>query len=136
MESEEYLDLPDDCRIPVSVLEWSFSRPGGPGGQHANTSDTRVQVSLDLNRVELPARQRDKIVEALGEKIRVTVSDTRSQARNRAIAVERLTDRLARALAPVRRRRDTKPSRAAGRRRLEAKRRRAETKRLRGRPED
>jgi len=124
------------CRIPLDELEWRFSASGGPGGQHANTANTRAAVRFDVARSpSLGPRQRARLLERLGPMVRVVASDERSQARNRELALERLRSRLADALRVERPRRPTAPTAAARRRRVEQKRRRAEVKRLRARPE-
>lgn len=123
------------CRIPMDELEWRFSASGGPGGQHANTANTRVEVRFDVaGSPSLGPRQRDRLLERLGPVVRVVASDERSQARNRQIAVERLRARLAEGLRVKRPRRPTKPSRSARQTRMEDKRQRSQTKRLRARP--
>jgi ribosome-associated protein len=117
-------------RIPWSELTWRFSASGGPGGQHVNTSNTRAEVRFDAGASpSLPAWARERIVGRLGSVVVVAASDERSQARNRALAVERLAARLNRALevAPARQR--TRPTRASQRRRLESKRRQGARKR-------
>jgi ribosome-associated protein len=122
------------CRIPRSELRFRVARSGGPGGQHANTSDTRVEVSFDVEASgALGPRQRERLLARLGPVVRAVASDTRSQARNREIALERLVARLADGLAVQAPRRPTRPSRAAQRDRVESKRRRGELKRSRGR---
>jgi ribosome-associated protein len=125
------------CAIPLDELEWRFSGTGGPGGQHANTANTRVELVFDVGRSpSLGPRERALLLERLGPIVRVVVSDTRSQARNRELALERLRERLAAALRRPRPRRPTAPSAAARRRRVESKRRRSELKRQRrARPE-
>jgi ribosome-associated protein len=111
------------------------ARSGGPGGQHANTSDTRVEVSFDVAASgSLGPRQRQRLLERLGPVVRAVASDTRSQARNRELALERLVARIAAGLAVPRTRRPTGPTAAARRERVEAKRRRGDLKRTRGRP--
>jgi ribosome-associated protein len=123
------------CRIPADELEWRFSASGGPGGQHANTANTRVEVRFDVARSpSLGPRQRARLLERLGPVVRVVATDERSQARNRQLALERLRARLAEGLRVERPRRPTAPSAAARRARLDSKRRRSETKRLRARP--
>ena len=123
------------CRIPLDELEWRFSSSGGPGGQHANTSNTRVEVRFDVaGSPSLGPRQRARLLERLGPVARAVAVDERSQARNRQIALERLRARLAEGLRVERPRRPTKPSRGARQARLEAKRQRSQTKRLRARP--
>jgi ribosome-associated protein len=130
------LRVSGSCAIPLSELSWRFSRSGGPGGQHANTRDTRVEVRFDIaGSPSLGPRQRARLLERLGPEVRVVASDERSQARNRDLAVERLRSRLADALRVERPRRPTAPTAAARRRRVEAKRRRSEVKRMRARPE-
>jgi ribosome-associated protein len=125
------------CAIPLDELEWRFSGSGGPGGQHANTSNTRVEVRFDVARSpSLGPRERTLLLERLGPVVRVVVTDTRSQARNRELALERLRDRLASALRTPRTRRPTSPSITARRRRVDTKRRRGQLKRQRrARPE-
>jgi ribosome-associated protein len=132
-----HLRVTGTCAIPVDELEWRFSGSGGPGGQHANTSNTRVELVFDVARSpSLGPRERALLLERLGPVVRVVVSDTRSQARNRELALERLRERLAATLRRPRPRRPTAPSAATGRRRVESKRRRGELKRQRrARPE-
>ncbi len=133
----DHLVVTRGCRIPLAELRWRFSRSGGPGGQHANTSDTRAEVIFDVAASpSLGPRQRQRLLERFGSEVRAVASDERSQARNRALALERLRARLAGALVVVTPRRPTRPTRGSQRRRLEAKGRRAETKRLRRPPED
>ena len=130
-----HLVVTRSCRIPLDELEWRFSASGGPGGQHANTANTKVEVRFDVaGSTSLGPRQRDRLLERLGPVVRVVASDERSQARNRQIAVERLKARLAEGLRVENPRRPTKPSRSAKRTRLDDKRQRGETKRLRARP--
>jgi ribosome-associated protein len=127
-----YLRVTGTCAIPLDELEWRFSGSGGPGGQHANTSNTRVELRFDIaGSPSLGPRQRERLLERLGPVVRVVVSDTRSQARNRELALDRLRERLAAALRTTRARRPTVPSEAARRRRVEGKRRRGELKRHR-----
>jgi len=120
--------------VPASAVAWRFDPSGGPGGQHANRSSTRVEAVVDLTTagdVELEVRER--LVARFGAELRVVVDDTRSQARNREIALDRLEARLRDGLAVAKPRKPTRPSRAARARRMQAKRRRSETKRGRGR---
>lgn len=129
------LRVSSSLRIPLAELEWRFSRSGGPGGQHANTADTRVEVRFDVDTSpSLGPRQRARLLEKLGPVVRVVVSDERSQARNRQLALERLAARLADALHIERPRRPTRPTKGAKERRLQAKRQQGERKRLRARP--
>jgi ribosome-associated protein len=135
-----WLRVTGTCAIPLEELEWRFSGPGGPGGQHANTSNTRVEVRFDVAASpSLAPSQRTRLLERLGPVVRVVAADTRSQARNRELALSRLRERLAAALRTPRQRRATAPSAAARRRRVEAKRRRGSLKRqrrMRPEPED
>jgi len=126
------------CAIALAELEWRFSASGGPGGQHANRSNTRAEVRFDIAASpSLGPHQRDRLVAKLGPVVRVVADDERSQGRNRALALERLRQRLAEALVVERPRRATKPSRASGQRRLETKKRRSDAKRSRSwRPDD
>ena len=125
------------CTIQMAELEWRFTASGGPGGQHANTANTRVEVVFDIaNSPSLGPRQRDRLLTKLGPTVRVVASDERSQARNRALAVDRLRSRLADALHIDRPRRPTAPSKAAKERRLQQKHRRADVKRMRRPPAD
>jgi len=127
--------------IPSSELAWRFSRSSGPGGQHVNTSDSRVELSWNVrDSTALSDGQRSMLLTRLGQRITagvitVTASERRSQLRNREIALAKLADLLAEGLAPeAARRRATKPTRASNRRRLAAKEQRAATKRQRQRP--
>jgi ribosome-associated protein len=120
------------CAIPIDELEWRFSGSGGPGGQHANTSNTRVELRFDVAQSpSLGPRERTLLLERLGPVVRIVAADTRSQARNRELALERLRDRLASALRTPRARRPTRPNATARRRRVDAKRRRGQLKRQR-----
>lgn len=122
-------------RIPRSELQVSFTASGGPGGQHANRSNTRVDLRFDVEAsVAFSEAQRERVLERLGSEVRVVVDDERSQARNRSLAEERLVARLQSALHVERPRRATKPSRSSQRRRMDAKSRRGEVKRQRRRP--
>lgn len=121
--------------IPLAELTWRFSRSGGPGGQHANTSDTRAEVRFDIvGSPSLGPRQRARLQQRLGDEVRVVASDERSQARNRDLALRRLADRLSDALRIDTPRRATKPTKASVHRRLQDKRRRATRKADRRRP--
>jgi len=126
------LQVTRTCAIPLSELRWRFTRAGGPGGQHANTSDTRVEVTFDVaSSPSLGPRQRDRLLRKLGPEVRAVAADERSQARNRALALDRLRARLADGLHIDAPRRPTKPSKAAVERRLADKRRQSERKRRR-----
>jgi ribosome-associated protein len=121
--------------IPVEELEWRFSASSGPGGQHANTSNTKVEARLDLRTSpSLSDDVRERLVARLGPVVRVTCQTTRSQTRNRDLAVAELERRLAGALVRTTPRRPTKATRGSQRRRLEAKARRSQLKSQRRRP--
>ena len=123
------------CSIPLDELEWRFSASGGPGGQHANTANTRVEVRFDVaGSPSLGPRQRARLLERLGPEVRVVASDERSQSRNRSLALDRLRSRLADALRQHPARLPPAPTQASRRRRLEAKRQRGQVKRLRAAP--
>ena len=123
--------------LPVSEIELRFSRSSGPGGQHAQKSETRVEAILDVEASSaLSPAQKVRVVRKAGPILRAIAQDERSQARNRELAIERLVETLREALRVQRRRRPTKPTAASRERRLEQKRRRSETKQLRRRPED
>lgn len=128
----ERLRVTRSCSVALDELEWRFSTSGGPGGQHANTSRTRVELVFDVaGSSSLGPRQRARLVNSLGPVVRVVASDERSQARNRQVALDRLRSRLAEALRLDRKRVPTGPTRSSQERRLADKRRRAEVKRLR-----
>jgi ribosome-associated protein len=136
-------DDPGTIRVTRSVsirrdeIELRVSRSSGPGGQHANTSETRVEAVFDVEASpSLTDRQRTRVVAKAGPVIRAIAQDERSQARNRELAVERLVARLAAALRVERRRRPTRPTTASRERRLESKRRRSTVKRNRATPSD
>ncbi|HEX4929964.1 MAG TPA: alternative ribosome rescue aminoacyl-tRNA hydrolase ArfB [Gaiellaceae bacterium] len=121
--------------LPLSEVELRFSRSSGPGGQHANTSETRVEAILDVEASSaLTDAQKRRVLAKAGPTLRAIAQDERSQWRNRELAVERLVEQLRQALKVERRRVATKPTKASRERRLESKKRRSETKRLRGRP--
>ena len=124
-------------RIPLSELEVRTGPSGGPGGQHANRSHTRVEVRFDVEASpSLGPRQRERLLDRLGPVVRVVTDDHRSQARNRALALERLSERLAAGLKVDPPRRPTKPSRASVQRRLDAKARQSARKADRRRRDD
>jgi ribosome-associated protein len=121
--------------IPLSEIDLRFSRSSGPGGQHAQKTETRVEAIFDVEGSSaLTSRQKQRVVQKAGSVLRAVAQDERSQTRNRELAIERLTAQLADALRVQRQRVPTKPSAAAVKRRLEQKRRRAETKRRRRPP--
>ena len=135
------LEVSPALTIPAAELQWKFSRSSGPGGQHVNTSDSRVQLSWNVDEsTSVSDGQRDILLTRLGGRlvsggITVTVAEQRSQLRNREVALEKLGDIVRRALAPpAALRRATKPTRGSARRHLAAKKRRSETKQQRQRP--
>jgi len=120
------------CVIDEDELEWCFTGSGGPGGQHANTSNTKAEVRFDVAAsASLGPRQRQRLLDKLGPVVRVAASDRRSQSQNRALAVERLRAKLADALKVEPPRHATKPSRSSKARRVEDKRKRSDIKRSR-----
>jgi ribosome-associated protein len=122
--------------IPLSEIELRVSRSSGPGGQHANTADTRVEAVFDVEAsATLSDAQKRRVVGRVGPVLRAVAQDERSQFRNRELALERLAERLGQALKVERRRVPTRPTAAARERRLDEKRRRGETKRLRRAPD-
>src|SRR5215212_7379483 len=121
---DDQLHVSRSCSIPLSELRWRFSRSGGPGGQHANTADTRAEVIFDVeSSPSLGPRQRERLLAKLGPEVRVVASDERSQARNRELALQRLRLRLADALHIEKPRTATRPTRASKERRLAEKKR-------------
>lgn len=123
--------------LPLTEIELRFSRSSGPGGQHANTAETRVEAILDVETSSaLTDVQRKRVIAKAGPTLRAVAQDERSQWRNRELAVERLVEQLREALKVQRRRIATKPTRASRERRLESKKRRSTTKQLRRRPPD
>jgi ribosome-associated protein len=132
----ESIPVTRSVAIPASEIELRFSRSGGPGGQHAQKTETRVEAVFDVEAsATLTPAQKRRVVAKAGPVLRAIAQDERSQWRNRELAVERLVAALREALRVERPRVPTKPSRAARERRLEGKRRRAERKRLRRPPE-
>ena len=121
--------------IPLAEIALRFSRSSGPGGQHAQKTETRVEALFDVEASSaLSPAQKRRVLNKAGPVIRAVAQDERSQARNRELAVERLTEQLREALRMPRKRVPTAPSAKARERRLEAKRRRGELKRLRRDP--
>jgi ribosome-associated protein len=123
--------------VPRTEIELRFSRSSGPGGQHAQKSDTRVEARFDvLASSALTDAQKRRVVARAGPVLRAVAQDERSQWRNRELATERLVSILREALRVGRKRVPTKPSAQARERRLADKRRRGEVKRLRRPPSD
>jgi ribosome-associated protein len=141
MADENTLEITPALRLPLSELDYRASRSGGPGGQHVNTSSTRIEVWWDVaGSPSVTAEQRAQLLERLGPRLdstgrlRLVSSGSRSQLRNREDVTERLRSVVAAALAVRKKRKATKPSRAAKAARLEAKRRRAKLKQHRRSP--
>jgi ribosome-associated protein len=129
------IEIGPGVQIPLAEVELRASRSGGPGGQHANVTASRIEAVFDIAASpSLTEEQKRRLASRLGPRVSAVAQESRGQARNRELAVERLRERLTKALRPRKRRRPTKPTRAARRRRLEAKRRHSERKRQRSKP--
>ena len=131
----DLLHIRHGLEIPVAEIELRTSRSSGPGGQHANVTASRVEAVFDVQAsTALSDAQKARIAARLGPRVTASAQDTRSQLRNRELALERLAERLAAALEVARPRHKTRPTTASRRKRVDAKRRRGETKRTRRRP--
>jgi ribosome-associated protein len=131
----ESIRVTRSVNLPVEEIQLRFSRSSGPGGQHAQRSETRVEAILDVEASSaLTEAQKRRVVARAGRTLRAVAQDERSQSRNRELAVERLVETLREALKVQRKRRPTTPTAASRERRLEQKRRRSEIKRLRRSP--
>ena len=134
---QETLHVRRGLDVPLAEITWRATTPGGPGGQHANRTLSRVEVQFDVNgSAVLGPRQRTRLLERYGPVVRAAASDSRSQARNRQLALERLAERIAAGLRVDPTRRPTKPTKGSQIRRVEAKRHRSEVKRRRRPPGD
>lgn len=123
-------------KLPLAEIQLRTSRSSGPGGQHANVTASRVEAVFDVPASgSLSDAQKRRVVSRLGEQVTAVAQDARGQARNRELALERLRERLAAALAVPRKRRPTKPTAASRERRLAGKRRASERKRARRTPD-
>lgn len=136
----EPIQISNRFSIPAGELDVQASRSGGPGGQHANTTSSRIQLRWNVRESpSLSEGRRDQILERLASRIdqdgvlQVTVDTHRSQHRNREEAAERLGDLVREALRPRKKRKKTRPPRAANEKRLRKKKHRGRTKKLRGR---
>jgi ribosome-associated protein len=137
MQESDAIRVTRSVAIPRSEIELRFSRSSGPGGQHAQKSDTRVDARFDvLASTALTDGQKRRVVARAGSVLRAVAQDERSQWRNRELAIERLVESLREALRVERRRVATKPSAQARERRLEDKRRRSQLKRQRRPPDE
>ena len=135
MPPERVLAVTSELAIPLHEIELRASRSSGPGGQHANVTSSRVEASFDVAASRaLTEEQRRRIIERAGARVTAVAQDARGQARNRELALERLRQKLENAVARPRKRRPTRPSRAAAERRLADKRARSQRKRERRRP--
>jgi ribosome-associated protein len=141
MADDNVLEITPELRLPLAELDYRASRSGGPGGQHVNTSSTRIEVWWDVaGSPSLNPEQRAQLLQRLGPRLdssgrlRLVSSGSRSQLRNRDDVTERLQSVVAAALAVRKKRKATKPSRASKAARLEAKRRRALIKQHRRAP--
>lgn len=137
MDRGESLHVRRGLDLPLSEITWRATTSGGPGGQHANRTLSRVEVEFDVGASSvLGPRQRQRLLDRIGPVVRASAADSRSQARNRQLALERLASRIADALRVETPRRPTRPTKSSQVRRVEGKRRRAEVKRRRRRPGD
>ncbi len=129
------LRLNSFCAISLDEFVWEFTGSGGPGGQHANTANTKAIITFDISTsASISESQRALLIERLGTEVRIAVSTTRSQNRNRELALDRMRNRLAEALRRDPPRRPTRPSRSAKVDRMDSKRKRGDTKQLRRKP--
>jgi ribosome-associated protein len=127
---------PGGIVIPTGAMTWRFSRGTGPGGQGVNTTDSRVELVVDLTAMVAADEVVDRVRSKLGHSIRIVVSTERSQLRNRQAAIRRLVERVDAAARPRRHRTPTRRTAGSVRRRLESKRLRSQLKRKRRAPED
>lgn len=131
----EELRIDDRLTLPLAEIELRASRSSGPGGQHANVTASRVEAVFEVERsAALDEAQRARLLERLGPVVTAVAQDARGQARNRELALQRLAEKIAAGLRVQRKRRPTRPTRAAKQRRLEQKRQVGERKRGRRRP--
>jgi ribosome-associated protein len=137
MAAEETLHVHRGLELPLSEISWRATTSGGPGGQHANRTLSRVEVQFDVvASPTLGPRQRARLLERLGPVVRASASESRSQARNRELALARLATKLDSGLRVQPVRTPTRPTKSSQARRVEGKRRRAQTKRQRQPPRE
>jgi len=137
MDRGETLHVRRGLDLPLSEITWRATTSGGPGGQHANRTLSRVEVEFDVGASSvLGPRQRQRLLDRVGPVVRASAAETRSQARNRQLALERLASRIDAALRVEAPRRPTRPTKSSQVRRVESKRKRGEVKRRRRRPSD
>ena len=133
---DDRLRVNDELSVPLSEIELRASRSSGPGGQHANVTASRVEAVFDVAAsAALSDAQKARITSRLGPRVTAAAQDTRSQLRNRELALERLSERLAHALEVRRPRTATRPTKSSQRRRVDAKKRRGDIKRDRRKPD-
>jgi ribosome-associated protein len=134
---EDPMPVARGVKVPLSEVDLRVSRSSGPGGQHANVTASRVEAVFDVESSEsLSDDQKRRVMARVGPRLTAVAQDTRSQTRNRELALERLRSRLAAALAVQRPRHATKPTASSRAKRLDSKRRRGDLKRARRRPEE
>jgi ribosome-associated protein len=135
--ARESIQVTSRLAIPVEEIEFRYSRSSGPGGQHAQKTETRVEAVFDAEASEtLSAAQKGRLRRRVGPVVRAVAQDERSRTRNRELALERLAAAIRAGVRAERKRRPTKPTAAARERRLEGKKRRGATKRLRRQPDE
>jgi ribosome-associated protein len=135
--SPESIQVRRGLAIPLAEVELRLSRSSGPGGQHAQKTETRVEAVFDVEAsATLTDAQKERLTKQVGPLVRAVAQDERSQWRNRELALDRLAAAIREGLRTQRPRRPTKPTAASRERRLETKRVRSRTKRLRRPPED
>jgi ribosome-associated protein len=133
----ESIQVTSRLAIPLEEVELRYSRSSGPGGQHAQKTETRVEAVFDVARsATLSEAQKERLTAQAGPVVRAVAQDERSQSRNRELALERLGEAIRAGVRVPRKRRPTKPTAASRERRLEGKKRRASVKRMRQRPND
>ena len=133
----ESIQVTSRLAIPLEEVELRYSRSSGPGGQHAQKTETRVEAVFDVARsATLSEAQKRRLTTQVGPVVRAVAQDERSQSRNRELALERLAAAIRAGVRVPRKRRPTKPTAASRERRLEEKKRRASVKRMRQRPDD
>ena len=135
--ARESIQVTPRLAIPLEEVQLRYSRSSGPGGQHAQKTETRVEAVFDAVASEtLTDAQKRRLTARMGPVVRAVAQDERSRWRNRELALERLAEAIRAGIRVERKRRPTKPTSAAKKRRLETKRRRSEVKRLRKPPAD
>ena len=137
MDNSESIRVTRTVALPLGEIRLRTSRSSGPGGQHAQKSETRVEAIFDVeSSAALSEAQKRRVLAKAGPVLRAIAQDERSQLRNKELAIERVVEALREALRVPRHRTPTKPTKASRERRLESKKRRGETKKLRRAPGD